>query len=108
MNNSILMGILLKITNNTRTNAKELAEDFGISTRSVYRYIDALCAGGVPIISINGKFGGFEICNDYIIEKNYFEKSELDFLINVLKLEKNSPLKNAVLQKLNDIILNQN
>jgi len=108
MNNSILMGILLKITNSTRTNAKDLADDFEISTRSVYRYIDALCESGVPIISIRGKFGGFEICNNYVIEKKYFQKSELDFLIYVLNNEKNSPLKNAVMQKLNNIRINQN
>ena len=35
--------------------AKEMSEYFGISTRTVYRWIDALSVSGVPIYSLKGR-----------------------------------------------------
>lgn len=34
--------------------AKEMSEYFGVSTRTVYRWIDALSVSGVPIYSLKG------------------------------------------------------
>lgn len=36
--------------------AKEMSEYFGVSTRTVYRWIDALSVSGVPIYSLKGRW----------------------------------------------------
>jgi predicted DNA-binding transcriptional regulator YafY len=45
-----MLSILWMLKQRRRT-AAELAEALEISVRSVYRYIDALCASGVPLIA---------------------------------------------------------
>lgn len=44
-----MLSILWMLQQRRRT-AAELAEELELSIRSVYRYIDALCASGVPVI----------------------------------------------------------
>lgn len=56
----ILFGIALSLTKKTCVNAKWLAQAFCISTRTVYRYISVLDTY-IPIISKNGKGGGFSL-----------------------------------------------
>ncbi len=38
--------------------ASEMAEHFGVSQRTIYRWVDALNLAGVPIYAIKGKGGG--------------------------------------------------
>lgn len=43
MKQYLVFGIFLFISQKEKTTAKEIAENFEISTRTVYRYIDELC-----------------------------------------------------------------
>lgn len=49
-----LIYILLSLLNKKRITAKEIAERFEISTRSVYRDMDTLSLAGIPIYSERG------------------------------------------------------
>ena len=55
MKQYLVFGIFLFISQKEKTTAKEIAENFEISTRTVYRYIDELCMAGVPVVSECGK-----------------------------------------------------
>ena len=61
MKYEIMIGILIQLLGKKCVSAKYLAEKFGVSVRSIYRYIDAIDAAGVPIYTVRGNNGGFSI-----------------------------------------------
>lgn len=49
--NDNMLVILWMLNSGVKMTAKQISEKLEINIRTVYRYIDALCASGVPIIS---------------------------------------------------------
>jgi len=60
-----LLAILLHLQVNRRVKARELAERFEVSERTVIRDLEALSAAGVPIYAIRGNGGGWELLEAY-------------------------------------------
>ncbi|MBP5686327.1 MAG: HTH domain-containing protein, partial [Clostridia bacterium] len=54
----IVLKILFDLLSNRTMTAKSIAEEYGISVRTVYRYIDCLDAAGVPLYTVRGNRGG--------------------------------------------------
>lgn len=102
MQNFILFGILIALLKNNTTTAKQLAEQFEISTRTVYRYIDELSLSGVPIYCVKGKNGGIRIMQNYVFDKSFFTAQEKDFLCCSLKTQNgdNKEMAQQILSKL--------
>ncbi len=102
MQNFILFGILLTLLKHNFVTAKQLAEQFEISTRTVYRYVDELSLSGVPVYCVKGKNGGIGIMKDYVFDKNFFTCEEKDFLCCSLSTTKgdNSAIAKQILTKL--------
>jgi predicted DNA-binding transcriptional regulator YafY len=73
--------------------AKDLAEEFEISVRTVYRYIDDLCGAGVPIVSSLGRNGGFKMADYYKIREFFLTASEKQYLISLLEQQKEEDAK---------------
>lgn len=82
MRNGILIGILstLLAEDNVVT-ASYLAEKFEVSTRSIYRYINILSEGGVPIESHTGRYGGWKIIDNYRLKANFFTEEEYERML---------------------------
>ncbi len=55
-----LTGILIRLQGQGQT-ARQLADRFEVSQRTILRDIDALCQVGVPIIASTGRHGGYRI-----------------------------------------------
>ncbi len=72
MKQYLVFGIFLFISQRKKTTAKEIANNFEISSRTVYRYIDELCMAGVPIISECGKNGGLYISPTFTLENSIY------------------------------------
>lgn len=64
-----------------RTTAAELADRLEISVRSVYRYIDALCASGVPVIADAGPGGGYSLPASFVDTPLFFDSGEQRALV---------------------------
>ena len=97
MEHSVALSIMFEILRCKQT-AKDLAEEFEISTRTVYRYIDSLCGAGVPIISTMGRYGGFEIAKYYKLHEFFLTRNEKEYLINLLNSQQNDDAKMLALK----------
>ena len=53
-----LLSIIILLLNRRMVQAKELAERFEVSIRTIYRDIDAINAAGIPIVTYQGTNGG--------------------------------------------------
>ena len=92
MNYSVALSIMFEILRCHQT-AKDLADEFEISTRTVYRYVDDLCGAGIPIISKQGRFGGFYIADYFKLKEFFLTKNEKEYLINLLNSQNNFDAK---------------
>lgn len=65
--------------------AKELAERFEVSTRTVYRDIDALSGAGIPVYASRGKGGGIRLLPDFVLNKSLLTGAEQDEILFALQ-----------------------
>jgi predicted DNA-binding transcriptional regulator YafY len=56
--------------------AAELAGHFGVSARTIYRDIEALCQAGIPIYATQGKNGGIRLTESYVLRKALLSREE--------------------------------
>jgi predicted DNA-binding transcriptional regulator YafY len=80
-----MLSILWLLKTGKRVTAKHLAEVLEIHIRTVYRYIDALCASGVPIISDSGHNGGYSLLNHFTEAPLMFDLNEQKALIHAAR-----------------------
>ena len=76
---SRLTSILLKLQSKPFVAVNQLAEQFAVSKRTIYRDLDSLEKAGVPIIAAEGK--GYSLMNGYNIPPVMFTESEANALI---------------------------
>nr|WP_279286008.1 YafY family protein [Anaerotruncus colihominis] len=76
-----LVSIIMILLNKNRIGAQELASLFEVSPRTIYRDIDAINMAGIPIRSISGVGGGFEIMPEYKIDKKVFSTADLSAIL---------------------------
>lgn len=56
-----LYSITIYLLNHGRTSASKLAAHFEVSLRTIQRDMDSLCLAGIPVVSVPGVSGGYEI-----------------------------------------------
>ncbi len=76
-----LVSIIMVLLDKKRIGAQELADMFEVSTRTIYRDIDAINVAGIPIRSHSGVGGGFEIMPEYKIDKKVFSTADLSAIL---------------------------
>lgn len=80
-----LMGIVVYLLNNGRTSAQKLAEEFEVSSRTIMRDLESLDQAGIPIQSFYGVEGGYQIMEDFVLEKQAATNHEYDWIVAALK-----------------------
>ncbi len=68
-----------------KVSAGELAEKFGVSQRTVYRYIEELNLAGIPIDTARGRYGGISISKAYRLPAMFFTREEYAAACNALQ-----------------------
>lgn len=76
-----LVSIIMILLDKKRIGAQELADMFEVSPRTIYRDIDAINMAGIPVRSTSGVGGGFEIMQEYKIDKKFFSADDLSALL---------------------------
>ncbi|NFG24392.1 YafY family transcriptional regulator [Clostridium botulinum] len=71
-----LFSIVNILVSKKSVTAAELAEQFNVSVRTIYRDIEILSTNGIPICSAQGKGGGLSILDNYSIDKTILSDSE--------------------------------
>lgn len=64
------------LMNKGSVTAEELAERFGVSTRTVYRDIDSLSMAGIPVYANRGKGGGICLMEHFVLDRRLLSKEE--------------------------------
>ncbi|MBY9077111.1 YafY family transcriptional regulator [Paenibacillus sp. HN-1] len=80
--NDNMLAILWMLNSGAKVTAKQIAEKLEINIRTVYRYIDALCSSGVPIISEAGHNGGYSLLHHFIHAPLFFDVEEQKALLH--------------------------
>lgn len=80
-----LMEITILLLNRKTVTAGELAERFGVSTRTIYRDVEVLSSAGVPVYMSKGNGGGISLLEDYALNKAMLSNQESESLLLALK-----------------------
>lgn len=80
-----LFEIVYLLLDKERITAKELAERFEVSTRTIYRDVEDLSAAGIPIYMSKGKNGGISLLPDYVLNKTLLTEEEKIKILSALQ-----------------------
>lgn len=80
-----LLEITIILLNRKSVTARELADRFGVSTRTIYRDLDVLSCAGVPVYTSKGSGGGIALLEDYSLNRTLLSEQECESLIFALK-----------------------
>ena len=79
-----LLSITLYLINHKKGTARELADHFEVSLRTIQRDIDTLTLAGIPVYADRGKEGGYRILDTYTVNRQYFSPRELTALTSLV------------------------
>jgi len=98
------------LLNRKDVTAKELADRFNVSTRTIYRDIEALSSAGVPVYTNRGNGGGISLLEGYTLSKAFLSDSEGEGLLLALKTMSVTryPETQSILDKLGAILKSNN
>lgn len=103
-----LFEITTILLNKGTVTAKELAERFEVSTRTIYRDIDLLSGTGVPVYTNKGNGGGIHLLENYAINRMLISDQESESLMLAIKTLQATqyPELDTVLEKMAAIFKN--
>ena len=85
MNSSLFLSLLSDILTQRKTSACALAEKYGVSERTVYRYVKQL-ASVLPLSVKKGRNGGIVLSDAYRLPVGFFSEEEFQTLETALKI----------------------
>lgn len=77
MKSGRLLAMLLLLQAKGRLSARQIAQEFEVSQRTVYRDLDALSAAGVPVHAERGVLGGIVLADGYRKAITQFHEDEI-------------------------------
>ncbi|MGX7419831.1 helix-turn-helix transcriptional regulator [Carnobacterium gallinarum] len=82
-----MFAILIRLLHKKIITAEELALEFNVSKRTIYRDMDSLSFAGIPVVSLPGNKGGFTLMENYQLTHFTFTEAEKMSLLTGLKMQ---------------------
>ncbi len=79
-----LVSLIMVLLDRKRLGARELADMFEVSPRTIYRDMDTISMAGIPVRSTPGAGGGFEIMPGFKIDNRVFTAADLSAILTGL------------------------
>ena len=109
MKNDRLFQILYLLLDKGSCTAPELARALEVSTRTIYRDIEALSMAGIPVYAVQGKNGGVHLMPNYSFDKALFSDDEQNQILYAIQsLKATDQPVDALLNKLGGLFQKQN
>ena len=83
--NNRLFEIVYILIQKKKVTAKELANRFEVSTRTIYRDIEILSRYNIPVYATKGKDGGIGILDEYVLNKTILTEEEQNQILFALQ-----------------------
>lgn len=83
--NNRLFEIVYILMQKKKVTAKELADKFEVSTRTIYRDIEILSRASIPIYATKGKDGGICLLDEYVLNKTILSEEEQNQILFALQ-----------------------
>lgn len=102
-----LLAIIMLLLNRGQMTARELADYFEVSIRTIYRDVETINQAGIPIRSLQGSNGGYEIMEQYKLNQNLLTPAEIKSVIVALEgvtTTLDDQQMNAVMEKMKNIV----
>lgn len=99
---SRLLGIVYILLKRGTVTARELAEQFEVSVRTIYRDVEQLSMAGIPVYARKGKNGGISLTERFVLDKMMISEGEQKRILAALESlrETGAQEDEAILQKL--------
>ncbi len=85
MQESRLFRIVYFLLNRGQVTAAELAREFEVSVRTIYRDIDALSGAGIPVYAETGRNGGISLLDNYVLDRTILSEKERQDILAALQ-----------------------
>lgn len=85
MPDSRLFKILYYLLDREHATAPELAAEFEVSPRTIYRDVEALSSAGIPIYTEPGRNGGIYLLQDFILDRAVLSENEKQEVLTALQ-----------------------
>lgn len=79
-----LLAITVLLLKKERVTARELAERFEVSIRTIYRDMDAMCLAGIPVLPYAGNGGGYCLMEHYKLDKRLLKSEDIRAILSTL------------------------
>lgn len=85
MSDSRLFKILYYLLDRGHATAPELAAEFEVSARTIYRDVEALSSAGIPIYAETGRNGGIYLLQDFILDRAILSENEKQEVLTAMQ-----------------------
>lgn len=79
-----LLSIIIYLLNRELVSAAELARRFEVSVRTIQRDMDSINLAGIPVVSVQGREGGYGILDTYKMDRRFLTADDLFYIITAL------------------------
>lgn len=85
MSEGRLFKILYYLLDKGRATAPELAAEFEVSQRTIYRDVEALSSAGIPVYTEPGRNGGIGLLRDFVLDRALLSEKERQEILTTMQ-----------------------